>query len=362
MSYTAIARLVALVGAMSFAQFAAGAEPLNWYRCNTHTHTSAFAGSDANGTPEAVAAWYRAHGYQCLVITDHEFHTDVRSLNAAHAKEGEFLVIAGQEITQQLVDPTMPNGVRQLHVNGINTRELILPVGHPRAAAGMTPGKTYERNFAAIRAAGGLAQVNHPNLQWSVVPDDLAEVEGPFLLEVWNAFPTSHNLGGKNEHGAVARSTEEFWDALLTRGKVAWAVASDDAHEYERFDDREAPTPGKAWIVVGARALNATAIAEALTKGSFYASTGITLSDYAADGGGISIRIAPTKEWSPKTKATDRFVTRFIGANGRLLAEVLGSEPRYRFKGDERYVRASISDPDGRRAWTQPVFRDGRGE
>src|SRR5688572_26181467 len=59
---------------------------LNWYRCNTHTHTSARPNSDANATPEFVAEWYRSHGYQCLVITDHEFLTDVEPLNRKYEK------------------------------------------------------------------------------------------------------------------------------------------------------------------------------------------------------------------------------------------------------------------------------------
>jgi hypothetical protein len=51
-----------------------------------------------------------------------------------------------------------------------------------------------------------------------------------------------------------------------------------------------------------------------------------------------------------------RYATRFIGADGKVLAEVYGLAPRYRFRGDEVYVRASIVDSDGRKAWTQPFF------
>src|SRR5947207_10071807 len=100
--------------------------PLHWYRCNTHTHTSSPAHADANGTPEAVADWYRSHGYQCLVITDHETLTDVSPLNRKYAGGGDFLVLQGQEITQRLNDTSHPNGVRHLHVNGINIDKPIM--------------------------------------------------------------------------------------------------------------------------------------------------------------------------------------------------------------------------------------------
>jgi hypothetical protein len=60
--------------------------------------------SDANGTPDFVARWYKEHGYQCLVITDPEFLTDVEPLNRDYGKDGTFLVLRGQEITQIVRD------------------------------------------------------------------------------------------------------------------------------------------------------------------------------------------------------------------------------------------------------------------
>lgn len=55
-----------------------------------------------------------------------------------------------------------------------------------------------------------------------------------------------------------------------------------------------------------------------------------------------------------------RYTTRFIGQDGAVLAEASGLSPHYRFRGTKTYVRASIVDSNGHRAWTQPVFRDGR--
>jgi len=75
---------------------------------------------------------------------------------------------------------------------------------------------------------------------------------------------------------------------------------------------------------------------------------------------GISIKIKPGTEWSGGAESNTRFIIRFIGANGHVLAEAGGRSPLYSFKGDEPYVRASILDSNDRRAWTQPVLRDGR--
>lgn len=362
-----------------------------WYRGNTHTHTSATPASDANGSPEFVRDWYRERGYSFLFITDHEVLTDVAALN----DDPEFLVLPGQEITQMVLDPAHPHGIRQGHVNGLGTNRVILPVGFPvlpleldavwRAAPAGTKealfaqrpdiaailqnyptgdhtlASTYDRNLREVRAAGGIPQVNHPNLHWSVAETDLDRLEGPYLMEVWNSFSIASNLGGVDEQGTRRRSTEELWDALLTSGRVVWGTATDDGHEYEDFADREAPTPGKGWILVNADELTPRAIMAALASGRFAASTGVLLSDVRSDGSSLELDLEPSMGWrKAKFEALGLFTTRFIGPGGELLAEVHGRRPSYNFRGDEAYVRASVIDSDGRRAWTQPVFRDGR--
>lgn len=333
------------------------AAELQWYRCNTHTHTSAPEKSDANGTPEDVAEWYRAHGYQCLFITDHEHLTDVTPINKKYPPDTNFLVIQGQEITQMMEDPAHPDGVRHFHINGLGINSGIKPVGYPQKAKDTAPLALYTRNMAEIRAAGGLPQINHPNLAWSVSAGDVPRGTGPFLLELWNAAPASNNLGGFEADGQRRPSPEELWDQLLSSGETVWGVGSDDAHEYQKFDDQFTSTPGRAWVVVRAPSLTAPAILKALREGQFYASTGVSLDAYSADDTSISLTISPRASWTSKRKPNARYTTRFIGENGKVLAEVYGLNAGYRFKGGERYVRAFIVDSDGKRAWTQPVFR-----
>jgi hypothetical protein len=351
------------------------ATTLHWYRGNTHTHTSAPAGSDANGPPELVANWYKTHGYQFVVITDHEHFTDATNVSAV--EPGKFLVMRGQEITQMLADPQFEDGVRQLHVNGINTDKLIMPVRpavpqwrpnlrdgrtdlRPFAAEGVTAAQLYLRNIDAIRAAGGVPQVNHPNLLWSVKLGDLLPIQGPYLFEVWNGYPTSNNLGGIDDAGHVSPSAEGLWDQLLSHAKIVWGVGSDDTHEYYKPDDPMAPTPGKAWVMVHAATLTPEAISKALLHGDFYASTGVTLGDYEVNRKGISLTIVRPTDWSPNLFASTRYEVRFIGKGGRVLKVSHGLQAAYKFHSGDGYVRASIIDSDGRRAWTQPVFLDGR--
>ena len=80
-----VARLTLRAGvlgaaAIAFAAFSGTgtAQPAaKWYRGNTHTHT---LNSDGDSTPDEVVRWYREHGYQFLVLTDHNFLTSVAGL------------------------------------------------------------------------------------------------------------------------------------------------------------------------------------------------------------------------------------------------------------------------------------------
>ena len=322
--------------------------PLQWYRGNTHAHTLE---SDGDSPPLEVARWYRERGYQFTFVTDHEKVTDVAPLNAALGEPGKFLVIAGQEVTQILADSTHPDGRRQGHVNSLLPTRVVMPQGGPSLA------ESYRRNLAAIVAAGGLPQVNHPNWRWSTRPADMLALPDSTLFELWNGHPGINNLGGATGDGAGATrslSTDALWDTLLTRGKLVWGVGSDDSHTFTKPWDASLARPGQAWVVVRADTLTPAAIVRALHRGEFYSSTGVTLADYRADRGGVALVIAAPFGSSPRDDT--RFATEFVGRGGRVLATVHGREPSYSVRGDEGYVRARVVDSMGRRAWTQPVM------
>jgi hypothetical protein len=100
--------------------------------------------------------------------------------------------------------------------------------------------------------------------------------------------------------------------------------------------------------MVRADTLTPQAILGALTRGDFYASTGVTLVDYKAGASDVSLEIVPAGD--------RRYLTEFIGQGGRVLAAVPGLRARYPITGSEGYVRARVTDSSGRRAWTQPVL------
>ena len=297
-----------------------------WYKGNTHTHT---INSDGDSSPDDVVKWYKEHGYRFVVLTDHNMLTSVDGLNALLGLDERFLVIRGEEITDQF-------GSKPIHVNGLDPSRLVAPQG------GTSVLDVVQRNVDAIRAAGAVPHINHPNFGWSVTTDDLKRVRNTRLFEIFNGHPMVNNLGGGGMPGL-----EEAWDAILTSGVTLYGIAVDDAHEFKRPDDRMASRPGQGWVVVRAERLEARALLAALERGDFYASTGVELSDYRADAKAMTVTVKATS-WS-------KYRIQFIGAGGRVLQEAVASPATYTYRGDEGYVRARVIESNGLLAWTQPV-------
>lgn len=301
-----------------------------WYKGNTHTHT---LNSDGDSTPDEVVRWYREHGYQFLVLTDHNFLTSVDALNALHGADEQFLVIKGEEVTDRF-------GKKAIHINGLNVSRLVEPQD------GGSLVERVQNNVNEIRAADGIPHINHPNYAWSITAADLQRVENYKLFEIYNGHPAVNNLGGGGLPGL-----EEMWDMVLSSGKEVYGIAVDDAHHFKRPWDSAASRPGQGWVVVKASSLTPEAILTALESGNFYASTGVLLKDYSVDENRIVIDIDPGPEWMQT-----RFLVQFIGKDGKILQESFENQAIYEFSGNEQYVRAKIIDANGNFAWTQPVF------
>ena len=116
----------------------------------------------------------------------------------------------------------------------------------------------------------------------------------PRLYEVWNGHPWVNNLGGRDERGRVAPSAEALWDSLLSRGKVLFGAATDDAHEYQPARvRRSAGDASRSRVDHGARGVALSAGADDRdSRGDFYASTGVMLDDYRATRSKIELRVA----------------------------------------------------------------------
>ena len=305
---------------------AAAATGSRWFKGNLHTHTT---NSDGDSTPDEVVGWYREHGYDFLVLTDHNVLTGVDELNAAQDPSRPFLVVRGEEVTSSV-------GGKPIHVNGLEVTRLVNP---PQAA---TVVSMVQGMVDGIRAAEGVPSINHPNFGWAISADDLASVQRTKLFEVYNGHPMVNNLGGGGVPGL-----EQVWDRLLSGGKLMYGIAVDDAHHFKRPWDPGASSPGHGWVYVQAAALEPRAIVAALEQGHFYASTGVVLDALEPSPTALRVAVAAT--------GYSKYRIQFIGRDGRVLREETAVDARYVFSGEEGYVRAKVYESNGTVAWTQPV-------
>ena len=316
-----------LIAATAGAQPSPPPEAARWFKGNTHTHT---LNSDGDSTPDEVVRWYREHGYQFLVLTDHNFLTAVEALNALHGADQKFLVIKGEEVTD--VFKGAP-----LHVNGLDVERKIDPQG------GTSVVDVLQRNVDAVRQQKGVPHINHPNFRWAITREELQQVRDNRLFEIFNGHPQVNNVGGGGVPGL-----EEVWDAILSNGTLLYGIAVDDAHTFKQPGNPDVAGPGRGWVVVRAARLDSRAILAALERGDFYASTGVELADYRVSPAQMTVAVKPT----PFSK----YRIQFIGRNGRILRESTEPAATYEIRGDEGYVRARVIESNGRVAWCQPVM------
>ena len=312
-----------------------------------HVHSN--QSGDSRTAPADIVRWYRERGYDFIVFTDHNVITTFEAYPG-------MLVIPGAELTQNVrtCEPPPPAGSAcLLHVNA-----LFVPVPPDRDSGAMwrLPPTSrrrieiYRNALDAIRDARALAQLNHPNFQWGAdaqLVAQLVEHDGLRLFEVANQSSGVHN-DGDAEHPSV----EAMWDAVLTRGGTLFGVASDDAHHY---DDAAAvraqggvPDIGdQGWVMVHA-AREPSAIRDALARGDFYSSTGVVLRRIERAGDALVVEVAD------ETPGDLEFA--FLGAGGRVLDRQRGRSARFALAAVRGgYVRATLADARGHRAWLQPT-------
>lgn len=199
-----------------------------------------------------------------------------------------------------------------------------------------------QKMIDAIRASGAAPSINHPNFGWAISADEMLQLQRTRLFEVFNGHPSVNNLGGGGVPGL-----EEVWDRMLSSGKLLYGIAVDDAHYFKKPEDKTAPRPGQGWVYVRAARLESRALIEALERGDFYSSTGVELLSLTTTGTAMTIAV--------KTEPQSKYRIQFIGRQGRVLSEAIGSPATYTFTGDEGYVRAKVIESNGKQAWIQPV-------
>lgn len=413
--------LVALVAVLSLACLSTAQAP-RWWKGNLHTHS---LWSDGNDFPESIAAWYHEHGWQFLAFTEHNVIADherwmkvddvIRrggrtALGDCKARFGEdwvelregkdgkvevrlkqlgefrgrfeepgrFLLIQAEEITDGFEK-------RPIHINATNLATVVKPRG------GSSVQRTMDRNLAAVAAQAASLQrtivphLNHPNFGWGVTAEDLAAVLRERFFEVFNGHPAVGHEGDPQHAGL-----EKLWDIACTlridrfKAPPPYGLATDDSHEYF-VQHQSKSNVGRGWVVVRSVELATQSLLDAMLRGEFYASSGVTLRDVRFADGELVVEVEPIAGETYRIafvgtrEGYDETATPVVGEDGKALAatwrysddvgavfaSVEGPRAAYRLRGDELYVRAIVTSSavpanpsfagQKQQAWTQPV-------
>lgn len=330
-----------------------------WYKGNTHMHS---VRSDGDSPLEVTINWYDSHGYDFVVLTDHNISLDTRYVDMAQVGD-DILIIPGNELT---LDAAHCNavGLKKQVVATQLFNEWVKKNGSPEDAGINPTVLRYQLEIDFINSKRALPIVNHPNFSDGVSEKDLMEIQGYRHIELFNGHPLVHNFG---KEGYLP--VEEKWDYILSRGKKVYGVASDDSHRWKT----NKAVPGKGWIMVDARRLAEKPVIRAIRKGKFYSSTGVFLSEYRQTDDNIYLKI--------DTAETEKTISEGIGdyketasgecgyrievvtKDGNVLQTVSGTELDYDYSEIDRYIRVRVSYTvkSGNKyrtyfAWTQPIF------
>lgn len=277
----------------------------SWYKASLHNHTTT---SDGQVSPAEQVADYRRAGYDILAITDHGLTNDVCGLS-----DQKMLVISGMEYHPECRTSRIP-----FHLVALN-----VPHGFS-----FTDVKEANKCIAKVKAAGGESILAHPH--WCGHRyETFKHLKGLAGMEVYNS--TCDRMGRP--------SSENEWDSILDEGIMLPAVGVDDTHyHYDRFE---------CWTWFKMPSLSVANFLKALGGGACYASCGPKIHDFRIKDGKVRLRCSPVAK------------IHFVSAPAlgvRRCAEEGKSITTYSMDvPDWPYIRATVTDSAGRKAWVNPL-------
>jgi hypothetical protein len=296
-----------------------------FWRGNLHTHSTR---SDGVLEPGEVCRRYRAEGYDFLALTDHFVGPYGYPItDTLPFREAGFTTILGAE----------------LHSGAQENGELwhILAVGLPTDfAPSHTPGwlpvpgqETGPQIAARAVAAGAFVAVAHP--QWSgLTVADAASITAAHAVEIYN-----HGCfaGADRADGAA------ILDQLLEMGRRIDLIATDDAHFNE-------PDHFGGWVMVRAEANTPEALLAALKAGHYYSSQGPELRDVRVFDDRVEVDCSAVQSIILQGHGC-----RAKAVHGASLTHgVIPLAPKF---DRSPYLRVTVMDASGKRAWCNPVYR-----
>jgi hypothetical protein len=282
----------------------------NWYKGNTHIHSTA---SDGGKNFLELERLYQNAGYSFLFRTDHW----VTSAVDANPPQASSLL-----------------GLDGVELDGIDSKGSSYHVVALGTFQGIHREMGLERALETARAQNGILILAHP--QWTGNSFEDAQRWGFDGDEVYNNV--CRWLNGKGDGSA-------YWNAMLGRFPNTLSVASDDAH----LGRGEEGCWNGGWVVVNAAEGTREAILTALRAGNYYSSCGPEIYSIEYDGERVSVECSPVQfarlvgpaYWGERTGSFE----------GNRLTQAVFKVPQ-----NWSYHYLEIEDAQGRRAWSNPLF------
>ena len=286
-----------------------------------HCHTTR---SDGDGSPEEVVRLHSENGYAFMAITDHRIYN-----HKNFAPDTGMLIVPGAENDRSFYGD---DGIHCFHTVCVGPS-----VGdgngygqdHPFVSGKVTDQSEFQYVLDEYHANNNMTIYCHP--EWSATPArEFEKLTGNFAMEIWNS-------GCAMEHGMDTDAA--YWDELLMQNYRIFGVATDDGHRMNQHC--------VGWVMVNAeRELNA--ILASLRNGAFYSSCGPELYDFRVDGNVAVVECSPCESVSFHYGRHPTMIKR--------APEGLISRAEYEVPPYYRYLRVSVIDGAGRRAWSNPIF------
>lgn len=283
-----------------------------------HTHTTL---SDGRATPEEAARIYAEEGYDAIAITDHWKYHGEDEIEGLKILSGCEYNIGGHD------------GAHVIHIIGVGmTSDPEIPDDwkNMQKTAFAKAAEVIKR----IKLHNGLAIVGHP--AWSLnTPEQLIPLGDFDATEIYNSV---------SECGMSDRAySDVIIDQMATAGRLTNIVAADDTHYYDGDECQ-------GWIMVESTDLDTQRLVRNIRAGRFYATQGpeVHIEKIAPD----KVRVI----CSPVQKVV--FQSNTTWAAGRIVREDGLVEAEYVKVPDDRFVRAEVTDANGKKAWTNYVIFD----
>ena len=276
------------------------------FKLGLHQHSTR---SDGGLAPEELAALYREHGYDAIALTDHWVFGGANTLSGLP-------ILAGGEYHVGARDA----GEGVYHI-------ICLFADH--APALMRENATAQGIIDAIHAAGGIAVLAHP--AWSMnTSESVKALRGIDATEIYNTI--SNNTRRADSSLLV--------DHYALNGQLFPLIAADDYHR---------PTygfPPTAFVMVESDDLSPENLKKAILEKRFYASTGPEIHLFR-QGDTMVVECTPASEIV--------FASNLVISPSRATVGEGLTHAEYALNPKERFVRAFVTDSEGRQAWSNFV-------